>query len=59
MKLPKIALGAWAWGSGTVGGNQIFGHNLEAKDLKPIFDAANGGRFKFVGYCDCLRYGRF
>lgn len=40
MKLPKIALGAWAWGSGTVGGNQIFGHNLEAKDLKPIFDAA-------------------
>lgn len=40
MKLPKIALGAWAWGSGTVGGNQIFGHNLEAKDLKPLFDAA-------------------
>ena len=40
MNLPKIALGAWAWGSGTVGGNQIFGHNLEAKDLKPLFDAA-------------------
>lgn len=40
MKWPKIALGAWAWGSGNVGGNQIFGHNLEAKDLKPIFDAA-------------------
>lgn len=40
MKLPKIALGAWDWGSGTVGGNQIFGHNLEAKDLKPLFDAA-------------------
>ncbi len=38
--LPKIALGAWAWGTGTVGGNQVFGHNLDEKDLKPIFDAA-------------------
>ena len=37
---PKVALGAWAWGSGNVGGNQIFGHNLETKDLQPIFDAA-------------------
>ena len=37
---PKVALGAWAWGSGMVGGNQIFGHNLEEKDLQPIFDAA-------------------
>ena len=40
INLPKVALGAWAWGSGAVGGNQIFGHNLEEKDLKPIFDAA-------------------
>lgn len=40
LNLPKIALGAWAWGSGAVGGNQVFGHNLESKDLKPIFDAA-------------------
>ena len=40
IKLPKIALGAWAWGSGAVGGNQVFGHSLEEKDLKPIFDAA-------------------
>lgn len=39
-KLPKVALGAWAWESGTVGGNQIFGHNLEEKDLQPIFNAA-------------------
>lgn len=38
--LPKIALGAWAWGTGAVGGNQVFGHNLGEKDLKPIFDAA-------------------
>ena len=38
--LPKIALGAWSWGTGTVGGDQVFGNHLEAKDLKPIFDAA-------------------
>ena len=38
--LPKVALGAWAWGTGTVGGNQVFGHNLGEKDLKPIFDTA-------------------
>ena len=40
INLPKAALGAWAWGSGAVGGNQVFGHNLEIKDLKPIFDSA-------------------
>ena len=40
INLPKVALGAWAWGSGAVGGNQVFGHNLETKDLKPIFDLA-------------------
>ena len=38
--LPKIALGAWSWGTGTVGGDQVFGNHLEEKDLKPIFDAA-------------------
>lgn len=43
MNLPKIALGAWSWGSGTVGGDQVFGNHLEAKDLQPIFDAANVG----------------
>ena len=40
--LPKIALGAWSWGSGTVGGDQVFGNHLEEKDLQPIFDAAMG-----------------
>ena len=39
-KLPKLALGAWSWGSGTVGGDQVFGNHLEEKDLQPIFDAA-------------------
>ena len=33
--LPKIALGAWAWGN-----DGTFGNNLTAEDLKPIFDTA-------------------
>ncbi len=38
--LPKAALGAWAWGSGAVGGDQVFGIHLEEKDLKAVFDVA-------------------
>ena len=38
--LPKIALGAWSWGKGTAGGDQVFGNHLEEKDLQPIFAAA-------------------
>src|SRR3712207_7448158 len=34
-KLPKIALGAWAWGN-----DGTFGNHFTAKDLKPIFDTA-------------------
>ena len=33
--LPKIALGAWAWGN-----DGTFGGGLDAEELKPIFDAA-------------------
>ena len=33
--LPKIALGAWAWGN-----DGTFGNNLTEETLKPIFDAA-------------------
>lgn len=39
-KLPKIALGAWSWGTGAVGGNQVFGNYLFEKDLQPVFDKA-------------------
>lgn len=35
MTLPKIALGAWAWGN-----DGTFGINLEAESLQPIFDTA-------------------
>ena len=33
--LPKIALGAWAWGN-----DGTFGNNMTAETLRPIFDAA-------------------
>jgi aryl-alcohol dehydrogenase-like predicted oxidoreductase len=38
--LPSIALGTWSWGAGAFGGDQVFGNNLNAEDLKPVFDAA-------------------
>ena len=34
-KLPKLALGAWAWGN-----DGTFGNNMTADSLRPIFDAA-------------------
>ena len=34
-QLPKIALGAWAWGN-----DGTFGGNLTDADLRPVFDAA-------------------
>jgi len=38
--LPKIALGTWSWGAGFAGGDQIFGNNLSAEDLQPVFATA-------------------
>lgn len=38
--MPKIALGTWSWGLGAIGGDQVFGNHLSAKELKPVFDAA-------------------
>ena len=34
-KLPKIALGAWAWGN-----DGTFGNNFDAETLRPIFETA-------------------
>lgn len=39
-ELPKIALGAWSWGAGAAGGDQVFGNHLFEKDLQPVFDKA-------------------
>lgn len=38
--LPKIALGAWSWGAGAAGGDQVFGNHLSEEELKPVFEAA-------------------
>jgi aryl-alcohol dehydrogenase-like predicted oxidoreductase len=38
--LPSIALGTWSWGTGAAGGDQVFGNNLNAENLKPVFEAA-------------------
>lgn len=37
---PKIALGAWSWGAGAAGGDQVFGNHLFEEELKPVFDMA-------------------
>lgn len=39
-KMPKIAMGAWSWGAGAAGGDQVFGNHLFENDLKPVFDKA-------------------
>lgn len=38
--MPKIALGAWSWGAGAAGGDQVFGNHLFEEDLKPVFEKA-------------------
>lgn len=39
-KMPRVALGAWSWGTGMAGGDQVFGNHLSEEELKPVFDAA-------------------
>lgn len=37
---PKIALGTWSWGTGSAGGDQVFGNHLGQAELKAVFDTA-------------------
>lgn len=39
-KMPKIAIGAWSWGAGAAGEDQVFGNHLFEQELKPVFDKA-------------------
>ena len=39
IKMPKIALGAWAWGN-----DGTFGDGFTTDELRPIFDAAMDAR---------------
>ena len=38
--IPQIALGAWSWGAGAAGGDQVFGNHLFEEELKPVFEKA-------------------
>lgn len=31
--LPEIALGAWSWGAGAAGGDQVFGNYLSEDEI--------------------------
>ena len=33
-------LGTWSWGTGAVGGDQVFGNHVGVEELKPVFDEA-------------------
>ncbi|WP_025125491.1 aldo/keto reductase [Myroides odoratimimus] len=41
--LQTIALGTWSWGTGAIGGDQVFGNYLTAEQLKLVFDKAMQG----------------
>lgn len=43
--IPSIALGTWSWGTGSAGGDAIFGNHLSVADLKPVFEAAMDAGF--------------
>ena len=36
----NIALGAWSWGAGAAGGDQVFGNHVFEEELKPVFEKA-------------------
>jgi aryl-alcohol dehydrogenase-like predicted oxidoreductase len=44
-KFPTIALGTWSWGTGAIGGDEVFGNYFTETDLKPVFDAAMDAGF--------------
>ena len=39
-KMPSVALGTWSWGTGAVGGDQVFGNRLGENELREVFDTA-------------------
>lgn len=39
-QMPKIAMGAWSWGAGAAGGDQVFGNHLFEEDLRLVFHRA-------------------
>ncbi|MDR2367843.1 MAG: aldo/keto reductase [Deltaproteobacteria bacterium] len=39
-EMPRVALGAWSWGAGMAGGDQVFGNHLSESELMPVFETA-------------------
>lgn len=42
-KMPKVALGAWAWGN-----DGTFGGQLTPEQLRPVFDAAKAAALELT-----------
>ena len=40
--LPKIALGAWSWGAGAAGGDQVFGNDASPAQVATAWAIAKG-----------------
>ena len=55
--MAKIALGTWAWGAGAFGGDTVFGSKTDARNLKPVFDAAMKAGLS-LGHGYGIRHGR-
>lgn len=44
-RMPKVAMGAWPWGAGVAGGDQVFGNYLGGKVIcsRSLMRLWNGG----------------
>lgn len=44
-RMPKVAMGAWSWGAGVAGGDQVFGNHLGGKVIcsRSLMRPWNGG----------------
>lgn len=51
-QLPKIALGAWAWGN-----DGTFGGALTSEELRPVFEAGMKAGLNLWDNGLCLRHG--
>jgi len=45
--IPPVVLGAWSWGEGSNGGNEVFGNSLGEAELLPVFEAGLENGLKF------------
>lgn len=55
MNHSTIILGTWSWGTGQVGGDQIFGNNTDFNTLEPVFETAK--KQKLMNWDTATVYG--